>query len=678
MNWDKKISASEKFTERWQEHGTRVYQRYEDDRGDRFVGGQRVNFFYANTNILKESLFNSLPTPDVSRRQKGDFQDDVSRVAALIVHRGLTYEINCAPDFKEAVELAILDRLVPGMGVVWVSFGAETDEEGNPVDGTEQIRVEHVYWKDFLYEPARRWSKVGWVGRRVYFSKSEMEEKYGENWVMEAGCTFRDEDGLVKDPVDKDKYCVYEIWDKRKKKVYHWIKGASKPLKEMDDPYQLKGFFPCPRPLIANVTTNNFLPITDYHLAQDQYSQLDVLYCRIQLIIEAIKVAGLYDASNRNIQRMLSGAENELIPVGDWAMHAEKGGARGQIDWYPVEQVATVLQHLYAAFEATKSVLFEITGMSDIVRGASNQYETASAQQIKAQFASVRMNGYQRDVAEFVSSILRIMSEMFTQLYSDQKIMSIIGDLPPDDKKYLPMAAQVLRNDVLTKYKVAISTNSLTQADWALEKEQRLELVNTVGQMIGQMMQAVEQVPQMATLGVHLIKFAVAGFKAGTELESWIDGQLDQMAQQAIEQQNNPQPPEPSPEEQKAQADMQKMQMEMQLKQQEMQSKIQLEQQMAQIKVQMAQFELQHKERMAQLEMAIKQQELAMKQQTAEVDMAVKAQQAEMGLAVKQQEAAMGLEQKAQSFEQQSQQKDASFEQSQKQAAKAKPKEPKR
>src|SRR5690606_40090888 len=98
--------------------------------------------------------------------------------------------------------------------------------------------------------------------------------------------------------------------------------------------------------------------------------------------------------------------------------------ARGMIDWYPVEQVATVLQHLYSAFEATKGLLFEITGMSDIVRGASNQYETAAAQQIKAQFASVRMNGYQRDVAKFVAKILNIMSEMFTQLYSEQKIMS--------------------------------------------------------------------------------------------------------------------------------------------------------------------------------------------------------------------------------------------------------------
>ena len=677
MNWDKKISAAEKFLQQWHAHAVNVYKRYEDDRDDRFIGTQRVNFFYANTNILKESLFNSLPTPDVRRMQRGDFQDDLSRVAALVVHRGLTYEINCAPDFQESIEMSILDRLVPGLGVAWCSFSADKDEEGNPIDGTEQIRVENVYWKDFLYEPARKWSKVGWVARRTFVSKKDMEKTYGENWEDKLGADSKDYDSLIKDQVDAGKICVYEIWDKRSKKVYHWLKGAEEPLKEFDDPYQLKGFFPCPKPLIANPTTNNFLPVTDYHLAQDQYNTLDVLYCRIQLIIEAIKVAGAYDGASTDLQNMLNGQENVLIPVDNWAMYAEKGGARGMIDWYPVEQVATVLQHLYAAFEATKGLLFEITGMSDIIRGASNQYETAAAQQIKAQFASVRMNGYQRDVAKFVAKILNIMAEMFTQLYSEQKIMSIIGDLPADDQPLLPEAMQVLRSDILSKYKVDISTNSLTQADWALEKEQRLELVTTVGQMIGQMMQAVEQVPQMAVLGVHLIKFAVAGFKAGTELESWIDGQLDKMAQQAIEQQNNPQPPEPSPEEKKAEMEMQKMQMDAQLKQQEAQSKMQLEQQKMQMDIAMKQAELEHKKQMAQLDMQIKQLEMAMKQQEAGLNMEVKKQEAGLNMEVKQAEAAMGLEQKQQSFEQQSQQKDAAFEQSQKQAAKAKPKDKK-
>jgi hypothetical protein len=547
--WDKRIGKAETFMKSAHEHGRKVYERYRDKRDDSLLG-KRVNLFYSNVHTLKESLFNSMPKVDVSRVQRGDFEDDVSRVAALVMQRGLTYEVNCAVDFSEAITNAIIERLVPGIGQVWVTFGVEENKEG-VVDGTESIGVESVYWEDFLYEPCRKWSKCSWVARKLHLTRSEVVDAYGEEALNEIG-SAQESDSLTPTEINKDKYCVYEIWDKKTRKVFHVYKGLDMPLKEMDDPYQLKGFFPCPRPLIANVDTTGFLPVTDYHLAQDQYTQIDNLYNRIQLIIEAIKVAGLYDASNPNIARMLQGAENKLIPVDNWAMHAERGGSRGQIDWFPVEQVATVLQSLYSAFEATKAMLYEVSGMSDIIRGASNQYETAAAQEIKAQFASVRMNGYQRDVAVFVRDTMRIMGEMFSQLYSDQKIMQIIGNLSPADTELLPQAAPILRSDLMSKYKVDVSASSLTQADWALEKGQRQELVQVIGQMVGQVSQMAEGTPELAMLGVQLIKFAIAGYKGGNEIEGWIDQQMDQMAQSALDKKNNPEPPEKSADEKKA------------------------------------------------------------------------------------------------------------------------------
>lgn len=689
-NWHKQIQKAEKFLQPAREHGKKVYARYKDTRDDSSALRQKANFFYSNVNTIKESLFNSLPKPDVSRIQRGDFEDNASRVAADVVRRVLAYEIECAEAFREAIELAILDRLVPGLGTAWISFHVEpaqehdeeieSDDPGElgegpmePELGSEKISIEHVYWEDFLYEPCKKWSKCGWVGRILHLTEDEVEELYGKEIAEQLQTPVRNSDDmLVQKEILADTFSIYEIWDKRTKKVYHIAKGIEKPLKEIDDPYKLRGFFPCPRPLIANVDTTGFLPVTDYHIAQDQYNQLDVLYGRIQLIVEAIKVAGLYDASNTNIPRMLQGAENQLVPVDQWAMHAERGGNQGQIDWYPVEQVATVLQHLYSAFEATKSMLYEITGMSDIVRGASNQYETAKAQQIKAQFASVRLNGFQRDVATFVRDILRIIAELATQLYSDKKIMAIIGDLPQDSVQYLPQAAQILRDDVLSKYKVNIQTNSLTEADWAMEKEERMAVVQTVGQMIGQVLQGAQQAPEIVPLGVHLIKFAIAGFRAGSELEAYIDGQLDQMAQAAQQAKDNPQPPEPSPEEKKAQAEVQKMQMDAQLKQQEAQSKMDLEQKKMELEIQKMQMEMQFKREMAQLDLQIKQQELAMKGQESAMNLQAKQQDHQLNAAVKQQEAVMGLEQKQQAFEQQTEQKDASFEQAQKQAA-AKP-----
>lgn len=591
--WCKRLAKAEKYMQEAHAHGRRVYERYQDARGDQLGAAiKRANIFYANVNTLKESLFNSLPKPDVSRVHRGDVDDPVARVAALLMQRALDYEIKSGMDFKESVRAAILDRLVPGIGQVWVRFEMDEQEVEQldpatgevvrvkmPVEGSEQLFLDAVYWEDFLYGPARDWASVPWVSRRLSLSKAEIVGRWGEEAMANVPSAKDTLSDITPKEINEGKYTVYEIWDKVSRKVYWVCKGAEDPLEVKDDPYQLRGFFPCPKPLVANPTTAAFLPVTDYHLAQDQYTQLDVLYARISLIIDAVKVAGLYNSANQSsVGWMLQGAENKLIPVDDWAMLQETGGARGNIDWYPVEQVVTVLQQLQAQYEAIKGVLQEVSGMADIVRGSSNQYETAAAQQIKAQFASVRMNGYQRDVAEFVTGILNIVGELMVQLYSDEKLKAIVGNIMPEDQQYLLPAVQLLRDDRLLQFKVSIQADSLTQSDWALEKGQRMELMGYVSQFL-QSMQG--SPPDLQPMLLTMLKFTIAGYRGSAEVEGVISQQLESIIKQQQEAAANPQPPPPSPEEIKAQAEVQKMQMETQLKQQEAQQSAMLEQQAA-------------------------------------------------------------------------------------------------
>lgn len=639
MNWTPRIEEAEKFLEKAIYRGRTIYQRYEDEREDATQQTQkRINLFYANVNTLKESLFNSLPKPDVSRMQRGAYNDDVSRVAALIIQRGLDYEVKTAKDVKDSVEAAILERLVPGFGQVWIRFA------------DEQILVERVYWEDFIWEPARSWNDVSWCGRKIHMSKEDFVSMFGEEAYNSIdGSVYGDKDApldLTPKQINKNKICVYEIWDKTTRKVIHCIKGMQAPLKENDDPLQLRDFFPCPPPLMANPTTNKFLPVPDYKIAQDQYDDIDILYARIQLIVKAIKVVGVYAAdSQTEINRMLQGQENVLIPVDNWAMFADKGGTKGLIDWYPVGEVAQVLTILQGQYTALKSELFEVTGMSDIIRGASNQYETASAQKIKAQFASVRMNGYQRDVSFFVTHILRIMTEIMVQLYSDEKLQEIVGPLSEEDMQLAPQALQILRNDRLLSSKVDVQADSLTQSDWALEKDSRMELLGSVSQYLSTAVQLGNQVKELAPMLLGLLKFAVSGFKGAAEVEGMMDRALDQVIAQA----SQPQQPQPSPEEIKAQAEMQKMQMEMQLKQQEAQQRLQLEQQQAQadltvqqqqaqLDAQLAQQKLEHQREMSQMELQFKQQMLMLELQAKQASAAIKMQQDQRTAEMKEEE----------------------------------------
>lgn len=638
--WDKRISKAEKFQEKALEHGRNVYRRYEDDREDTVSGNmsRRCNLFYSNTNTIKESLFNSLPKPDVKRLHTGDYEDEPSRVAALILQRSLNYVVQCTPNFKDSVENAILDRLVPGTGQVWVML----DEENN-------ISLEHVFWEDFIYEPAREWDGVTWVGRKLELSKGEVTERWGKDALNQLQAPRKGQNSTPNE-ILQDKFCVYEIWDKASRTVIHWAMGLEEPLEIQEDPYNLRDFFPCPKPLIANPTTISFLPVTDYHLAQDQYLQLDELYGRIGLIIKAVKVAGVYDGSEKSsIGRMLQEFENTLVPVDNWAMYAEKGGAKGMIDWYPVEQVVQVLQALQASYEAIKSVLYEVTGMSDIVRGASNQYETAQAQEIKAQFASVRLNGYQRDVEYFVTNILNIICDLICNTYPDDKIMQITGTITQQDQQFLLPASQILRSNILRMYKVSIQADSLTQADWALEKGQRMELVGFISQFLTSALPAVQNIPELGPLLIAMLKFSVAGFKGSYEIEGILDNALEQLVKA---QQQGQQNKEPSPEQQKAQLEQQKMQMQAQLEQMKLQAQMQIEQQKAQMESQLAQqkaqldatlkeresqqrmqleatqaqadmavkeLEMQHKREMFQLEMQIKQFEMQAKEREAQI-----------------------------------------------------------
>jgi hypothetical protein len=632
--WDKRIAKAERFFQKAKEHGRKVYTRYQDKREDEVIGLQRVNIFYANVNTIKESLFNSLPKPDVSRLHKGDYEDDVARVAALILQRALTYEVHCAKSFEGAIKYAILDRLVPGIGQCWVRFE-------KPKDGPEEIFVDVLYWEDFIYGPARSWEAVPWVGRRHEFTGEEVIERYGKEALSQAS-SIKDDNNITPKEITEGKFVVYEIWEKKSRKVFHVIVGAAKPIKTVDDPYKLPDFFPCPRPLVANLTTSAFLPVTDYHLAQDQYNELDVLYARMSLISRAVKVAGCYDAASAEIGSMLEGQENKLIPVDNWAMFAERGGANGMIDWYPVEQVVTVFQALAGQYEMVKATLYEVTGMSDIMRGASNQYETASAQEIKAQFASVRMNGYQRDVSEFVRDIMRIISSIMCNLYSDEKFQAICGSFNEADQKLLQPAMQVLRSPLMTQYKVDVEPDSLTQSDWALEKGQRMELTGYISQFLTSAVPAVENAPELGPLLFAMIKFSVAGFKGAAEIEGIIDQQLAALVAKA----QNPEPPKPTPEEQKMQLEQQKMQMQSQLEQQKMQMQMQLEQQKGQmeagLRTQESQQRMELEQQQAFADLAVKRQELANQQEMFAMEMTMKRQEMEykereLGLKITQQ-----------------------------------------
>ena len=114
-------------------------------------------------------------------------------------------------------------------------------------------------------------------------------------------------------------------------------------------------------------------------------------------------MVGVYAGeANRELQMVFSpGNENKLIPIDTFDLWKEKGGVRGLIEWVPVDMVIQVLKGCYEARSQVLNDIYQITGLSDIIRGESNPNETATAQRLKGQWGSLRVRDRQRDLQRF-------------------------------------------------------------------------------------------------------------------------------------------------------------------------------------------------------------------------------------------------------------------------------------
>ena len=338
------------------------------------------------------------------------------------------------------------------------------------------------------------------------------------------------------------------------------------------------------------MTNETLVPVPDFTLYQDQAGELDVLTDRIQGLINALKVRGVYDASTPELARLFTeGDNNTLIPVKNYSAFSEKGGMNGAVSLVDIRPIAEALGQAYQAMAQVKQQIYDITGISDIIRGASVASETATAQQIKGQYATLRLKTFQDDVAKFASAILKIKAQIICQHFQPETIVKIGGaaQMSPTDQQMIPQAIELLKNNPMRTFRVEVLADSMLLADEAQEKSDRVEFLQATSSFIEKAVQGAQAAPQLTPLLMDLLKFGVTGFRVGRSLEGEFDALADQQKEDAKQKQQNPQPPQPNPEAIKAQAEAQKSQTEAQMAQAKMQQEAQLEQ----VKLQLAQQE---------------------------------------------------------------------------------------
>ena len=605
-DWYKCIMGYERSYKRWEARVDRIVKKYKDDsRYDRNPNA-RFNILWSNVQTIQPAIFARLPRPDVSRRFRDN--DPIGRVASMMLERALEFEIEHYGDYKSAMNNAVLDRLLGGRGVAWVRYephivGEESDEPEDGLEVTEdsdeaetesatetenQERIEYeccpvdyVHWRDFGHTIARTWEEVTAVWRRVYMSRPALVERFGEELGYKIPLDTKPDDLKQSYKSDDGVYeaVIYEIWDKETGKVLWISKSLGKILDERDDPLGLENFWPCPKPLYATLTTDSLEPIPDFTIYQDQARELDVLCDRIDGLINALKVRGVYDASASELQRLFSeGENNTMIPVNNWMAFAEKQGMKGAIDLVDLTPFASALMSCYQAMDQVKGQIYELMGIADIQRGQSDPNDTLGAQIIKSNNAAGRLKTQQHAVVDFATSLLSIKAQIICNHFTDDTLVKISGamQLSPEDQQLIPQAIELLRNETAANFRIEVTSDSMIYQDEQQEKQDRMQFLQAVGGFFQQAVPLVQSQPELAPMAIEMLKFGVTAFKAGKQLEGIIDETADKLRQQAKQAEGQPKPP--SPEMQKIQMTMQIEQAKMQANQAQMQAQAQLEQ----------------------------------------------------------------------------------------------------
>jgi len=629
--WLAEVESSLKWSRDWTARSKRIITRYKDERPalpDQVID-RKFAILWSNIQTLGPAVYARTPKAAVLRRFKDE--DPVGREASEVLERAIAYSLD-AYDFDGRMKLCRDDYLLLARGQVWIRYEphfktVETEvtpmgpdgplsapEEGVSIsyedeagtafeaaeerDGKfyaqeerlefEEVCCDHVAWDDFGHNQARTWDEVKFVWRRAPMSRAALKERFGKkgeqvtlNYSPEGSMGG---EGNTSDKHEPEAALVYEIWDKVTRKAIWVCKGYQDVLDVRDDPLNLKDFFPCPRPLLGTCAQDSVLPIPDYAYYQDQAEELNDLTGKIGRLTDALRLVGFYAGDHQvELANAFKSSDNGLIPVAGWQELKEGGGARGIIEWIPIEQVVQTLQ---ATVEARRQILediYQITGISDIVRGASDPGETATAQGIKAQWGSLRVRDRQKEIARFARDIIRIKGEIISEKFSPEtlKVMTGVNLMMADEKQAAMMEAQqaqaqgqpvppeieqqlagptwedvigLLRNDAMRTFRIDIEADSTVEPDQQADQASRVQFVEMIGTLLQQALPVVQAAPPTGLLVAELIKFVVRAFPVGRELEDTIDSVVDKIGAMPPQPTEAPPPgpPPPDPAEQQA------------------------------------------------------------------------------------------------------------------------------
>lgn len=591
--WLTCMDDAERAERNWRVRGREIVTVYRNESSNAQArakkansGTQSYNILYANTETMLPAIYQHAPKPVVRARYNqpssmapipGRPSQKTIETAAAIMEKALEIVLDDETS-NESVKTAIKDVLLPGRGLCRVRWRPQMEMQPvlDPVTGQgmigedgqpqmeerkvwEEVGDEYVYWEDVLLDPVRACNDMTWIAFRHLFTEKELIREFQGSETFDkivalgkikdllkytdesaaketvgGGAPIRTADKLG-DHVRKA--MVWEVWDKTERQIYWIIRDAGGLVLRVDpDSYELKGFFPIPIPMLAVSTSDSRIPRPFYDLYADLAGDLEDTSKRISALTKQIKVRGGYNSASPEIASILTADDQKMIPVDGVDML--NGGLQNHIWMVPILEWMNALRELYAAREQIKQAIYEIMGISDIMRGATKASETATAQRIKGSMGMVRLQDQKQGAASFSLDLLRLKAELIGQNFDAQTLSLMTGE------EVTPEVMKILRSDFMRTCTVDIEDESTVSVDQSQEQQSMAMVMQAIQQIMAgaaQMLQTqLLPPPQVIQLSLELLKMALYSIPKSRGVVELIDGFMEQLQQQVANAANQP------------------------------------------------------------------------------------------------------------------------------------------
>jgi hypothetical protein len=663
--WLNLLRESQQAFEDWNTHCDRIDERFASlARLANMARNKEYQLFWANAEVLKPAIYATPPRPVVVPRFKD--RRPVYQAASELLERccDVSFEIG---RINDVMMHARDDLALNSRGVIWCRYQSKKDDRQSYYSRFERVCYDYKDRRDFLHSISRTWEEVWWVAAASYLTRDDARRRFhqysGDAYQQAEYRVDRDTQTLG--GVDaRERACFWEIWNKNERRVV-WVAEGCELILDEDDPHlDLSDFFPCPKPAYGTVQRRSLVPVPDVLQYKDQLDEIDMLTGRIHALSDVIEAKGFYPSGGGELAEAINTAVGiktpgrVLVPIKNWAAF---GGSKEVIVWMPIDMIAQVVTSLVDLRKQVIEDVYQIMGLSDIMRGATDARETLGAQELKTQYGSSRIRDKQYELARLAKDLVSITADILTstfapdtliemsqtqlptqqmqqdkitqiaqQVAQQQQAMQMVQNLPqmqqvqqqnPDgvaqaqqvgqkavqdgqdaieQLKTQPTVEQVLdflQDCRARAFTLDIETDSTIVVDENAEKERTTEFVQMLGVLLPQLAQMTASAPQTAPFCGEVLKFAVKPYRAGRSL----DGAVDELVETTKQMADQPRPDDPTIAQNKTALQIEQMKQQRQAQQD--QATNQLKAQELQMKDQHERMKIQSNEQLKMLEL---------------------------------------------------------------------------